>query len=308
MTDSGQDPRGKGTIPETHRSALVLVPPDDGRDVVTLALQKEGFRYEVARNVFDAYSLFLRNPAKLFIASLAILRRRDRQLLRELQRISPDLRLLLLVPDGRRGDVGRFLRAGGDSVLATPCSTPEIRFVVRALLRSDSADPLTGLPNRAAFRRAFDREGQRAKREENSLALGLFDLDDFKSANTEYGYRLADGILVEASRRLREMFRVVDLVARWGGEEFTVLLTGLPKEKAAARKQAATALDRARENMKARPIEIRGPDGTVIHPQTFSAGFALLPHDHEPFQELFDLANERLAVAKQEGKDRIVGD
>ena len=296
------------TVPETHRSALVLVPQSDGRDVVVLALRKEGFRVEVARNPFDAYSLFVRDPVKLVVVSLGLLRSQDRQLLRELQRISPDLRMLLLVPEGRRGEVGRFLQAGGDSVLASPCTTAEIRYVARALLRSDSADALTGLPNRAAYRRVFEREKERANRDGGTLGLGLIDLDDFRSANTDHGYRLADQVLQEAARRIREVFRVMDIVARWGGEEFTVLLTGLPEDEAEARTQAITAVDRARERMEVEPILIVGTADRVERAQTLSAGLALYPHDGVEFQDVFDLANKRLKLAKSiQGKNRVVG-
>ena len=212
------------------------------------------------------------------------------------------LRVLLLVPEGRRGDVAKFLEAGADATLAEPFFPAELRLLVRALLRSDAADPLTGLPNRGAYELGLSREMSRAQREGRTLGLGLLDVDRFKRVNTNLGYRAADFVLREVARRLREAFRVTDVVARWGGEEFAVLLAGLPKDVEEARARGTDALERARELVRATPVPAM--PGTEVS-ITVSGGLALYPQEADERGALFDKANERLARAKRT-RNRVV--
>jgi len=269
---------------------------------VVRALRAERMDVTEARGPFEAVTLFLRRPANLIVVSLEGLARRDRAFLRELRRISPDLRVLLLVPEGRRGDVAKFLEAGADATLAEPFFPAELRLLVRALLRSDAADPLTGLPNRGAYELGLSREMSRAQREGRTLGLGLLDVDRFKRVNTNLGYRAADFVLREVARRLREAFRVTDVVARWGGEEFAVLLAGLPKDVEEARARGTDALERARELVRATPVPAM--PGTEVS-ITVSGGLALYPQEADERGALFDKANERLARAKRT-RNRVV--
>ncbi len=258
-------------------------------------LAEDGMDVSEARGPFDAVNLFLKRPANLVVLSLDGLRRKDRAFLRELRRISPDLRVLLLVPDGRRPDAMPFLEAGADATLPQPCFPPELKLLARALLRSDAADPLTGLPNRGAYDHALSQELSRAQREKRSLGLALIDVDHFKKVNTEHGYRIGDVVLREVARRLREAFRVTDIVARWGGEEFAVLLSGLPFAAESARAWSADALHRAHGLVSKQAIDIGS--GRIAR-VTVSAGVALYPHDANDRNGLFDCANARLARAK----------
>ena len=86
-------------------------------------------------------------------------------------------------------------------------------------------DPLTTVYNRAYFDLQLRNEMARASREHSSMALCIADIDDFKSFNTAFGYDAGDRVLVEVAQALRGGVRPFDTVARWGGEEFAVLLT-----------------------------------------------------------------------------------
>lgn len=262
-----------------------------------------GMQVTVARGPYDAIASFFDDPAKLLVLSLEGLVRQDRSLLNEVRRISPDLRVLLLVPTARRADVTSFLEAGADAILFDPCYPDELRWLARSLLRSAATDALTGLPNRAAYEQAGVREISRVARENRSLALAIVDLDLFKEVNREVGYRLADGVLREAARRLRDAIRLPDLVARWGGEEFVVLLGGLPHDREAALRQAIGALARVRVAFQETfPVDGgRKKDRSV----TFSAGVALYPHEADTLEDLFDAAAEHLDSAKEKGRNRI---
>ena len=144
--------------------------------------------------------------------------------------------------------------------------------------------------------------GTSAQREGRTLGLGLLDVDRFKRVNTNLGYRAADFVLREVARRLREAFRVTDVVARWGGEEFAVLLAGLPKDVEEARARGTDALERARELVRATPVPAM--PGTEVS-ITVSGGLALYPQEADERGALFDKANERLARAKRT-RNRVV--
>jgi diguanylate cyclase (GGDEF)-like protein len=295
----------RNEVPESRRSALLVIPEGAGRDEVAAALKAEDFSVRQARDTYDAFLQFVREPVKLLVLSLDGAGEQGESFIRELRRLSPDLKILLLVPEGRRCEIARFLAEGGDGLLSTPCYAAEVRFLARAMLRDSASDPLTSLPNRAAFRRAFDREYERAKRGELTLGLGLFDVDNFGQVNSDYGYLAADLVLKEVAHRLHEAFRITDPVARWGGEEFVVLLTSLPNELKAARKLAFTVLDRARAGIADEPFSLipRRADSITV---TISAGLALFPNEAETYEELFDLANKRLKLGKAGGKNRII--
>jgi len=109
-------------------------------------------------------------------------------------------------------------------------------------------DTLTGLPNRQLFRTRLRELLARARRHPRPLAVFFIDLDRFKQVNDTLGHNLGDQLLIEVGRRLRDCVRETDLVARRGGDEFTVILDGVPDGPSAAR-VAQKIVDALREPM-----------------------------------------------------------
>jgi diguanylate cyclase (GGDEF)-like protein len=101
-----------------------------------------------------------------------------------------------------------------------------------ALKKLATTDPLTGLSNRRFFFEVASVEFQYAKAKRSSLALILLDIDLFKKVNDRYGHAVGDRVLVILAELMRESFRKEDVIARYGGDEFVVLLPGLDLEKA----------------------------------------------------------------------------
>ena len=297
--------RGAG-IPASCRSAMLVAREGANCRVITSALKAENFSVSYAPDPYKGLLQYIRKPTKLLIVSLDLLQQKDSSLLRGVLRVSPDVKILLLVPEGRRRSAAGFLEEGVAGLLCMPCYGAEVRLVARSLMSEAASDPLTGLPNRAAAKRAFARERERADRSsvKVTLGFGLIDLDDFKSINTDFNYLQGDRVLKEATLRLRRDFRLTDVLARWGGEEFVVLLNSLPAKEAEARMKAAVILNRARARLCAEPmpisLEAGGPRWV-----TASGGLALYPHDGGTWDELFSFAEQGLKTAKLQ-KNRIV--
>ncbi|SRR6266508_2195443 len=154
-------------------------------------------------------------------------------------------------------------------------------------------DGLTGLANRRAGERALETELARAKRFGGSLALVFCDLDNFKTVNDRHGHLAGDDVLRELASVLGETIRTVDVAARWGGEEFALVLPGTDAEG------GALFAERARETLEARTILTA--DGEPIR-TTASFGVAAFP---EHGSELAAAADAALYQAKRAGKNRV---
>ncbi len=180
-------------------------------------------------------------------------------------------------------------------------------FVARArqaaqLERLVFVDALTGAFNSAYFRQALDNEVARARREGASLALVIADIDDFKSFNTTYGYEGGNAVLAQVAKALKRTVRPFDTVARWGGEEFAVLLTS-PVERG----DAETVAERLRNAVDEAETSITGLDGAEHRVKiTVSLGAALIPDDAADATTLWRRANQALLVAKRPPKNRVV--
>jgi diguanylate cyclase (GGDEF)-like protein len=163
-------------------------------------------------------------------------------------------------------------------------------------------DPLTKVFNRSFFPREIGAEVARARREGKSFALSIVDVDDFKRVNTMFGYEAGNEILTELAELLQSALRPFDSVARWGGEEFALLLAA-----PVGREDAETITDRLRVSVAEHLFPVTGLDRRQSElPITVSMGVALFPTDAETPEDLWRFANKALLVAKQPPKNQIV--
>ncbi|QOY53750.1 EAL domain-containing protein [Candidatus Sulfurimonas marisnigri] len=156
-------------------------------------------------------------------------------------------------------------------------------------------DSLTDLPNRALFNDRLKLGIQKAKRNGTILALYFIDLDNFKIVNDSLGHEMGDKVLKEVTLKLKSIMRINDTLARWGGDEFTVILEDL-KNSAAASTLAQKIIKVLTE-----PLVISGHTLYV----TCSIGISLYPQDGKNSEDLIKYADSAMYKAKNEGKNNI---
>lgn len=164
-----------------------------------------------------------------------------------------------------------------------------------AAVRLSLRDALTGLANRAALFRGIDREIQRAARTGRGFCLLMIDLDDLKRINDRLGHPAGDAVLRSVASSITATIRRVDMAARYGGDEFIVLL---PETDPAG---ASTVAEKIRSAI----ATIALPAGKHL-PTTASIGIVGFPGDGETADALMVAADSTMYTAKRLGKDRVV--
>ena len=157
-----------------------------------------------------------------------------------------------------------------------------------------STDPLTGLNNRRSIEPQLESEVSRARRHHAHFSVLMADLDHFKRVNDQYGHVVGDAVLCEVSRRIESLLRREDRAARWGGEEFLVLLPETDLE------QAETVAEKIRQAVADRPVAVNG----FRIPLTISIGVAAWAGDPDA-KSLIRRADNGLYRAKDSGRNRV---
>lgn len=166
----------------------------------------------------------------------------------------------------------------------------------RHALQSAYLDPLTNTHNRCALQSAFQREWELARRHGAPLSLILLDIDHFKHINDSYGHDRGDAVLTSVAKCVQDNVRASDLVFRYGGEEFIVLLSNT---NASGAFHLAERIRRALEKMPCQP------DGGVPLRVTASLGVATLA-PNESREKLLKRADQAMYRAKHLGRNQVV--
>lgn len=167
----------------------------------------------------------------------------------------------------------------------------------RAARDAASQDSMTGVLNHGTFTTRAREIVLEAQRSGKDAALLMFDADHFKSCNDTYGHLFGDTVLKALAREIRAQVRPTDLVGRWGGEEFTVLLPNVPFEVARA------IAERVRS--AAERLSLPTPAGEEVGAPTLSGGVASLGGDVETLEQLVNAADQALYAAKSNGRNQV---
>ncbi|HSH46629.1 MAG TPA: GGDEF domain-containing protein [Longimicrobiales bacterium] len=174
----------------------------------------------------------------------------------------------------------------------------EMRELRRRLADMALTDPLTQLPNRRHFEEVLRAELDRISRYGGQCTVAMVDVDAFKHYNDNVGHLAGDIALRELSDVMRRELRLHDMVARFGGEEFALIMINASKE------EALPVLERLRLAVQEHPFRNRDtqPEGRL----TVSAGMAAFPADGTTYDDLLKKADDALYQAKREGRNRVV--
>lgn len=178
------------------------------------------------------------------------------------------------------------------TAVSTMAGVSQLAFIL-VLVRESMNDSLTGCFSRSSGEKLLEMQYVQASRSGTPLALAFVDLDFFKQINDQYGHDAGDAALIEATKSLRFYQRTSDVMIRWGGEEFVLIMPNTDSD------QAQIALERICKSGIG-----KRPDGT---PLTVSMGIAERLQDHTTdWRELVAMADMRMYMAKQTGRNRII--
>lgn len=194
---------------------------------------------------------------------------------------------------------GDTLTLGPDVSLRLDAPDQSIQSLLQEMHKGATLDVLTGLINRRSFLERLEEETAATHRHSLQTCLAMVDVDRFKSVNDTYGHPAGDAVLVEVARRLSKHVRQEDVVARFGGEEFVVLLRHTDLAG------GVVLLDRLRGFVSEEPIAVPTPEGNQTIQVTFSAGITQLDQKSSG-EQLLERADVALYEAKRTGRNRVV--
>jgi two-component system, cell cycle response regulator len=315
MTEPGQG--------VSDQRILVVDDNPDNVEIIDARLSSRGFTVETATNGEEALARVEENPPHLILLDVMMPVMDGYEVSRRIKGSDslPFIPIILVTARDSTQDKVEGLDAGADDYLTKPINFPELEARVRSMLRIKRlqdqldeknrelevankklrklsiTDGLTGLFNHRHVHELLHEEIERSKRTGDSIAVAMVDLDRFKKVNDTYGHPTGDVVLYETAEILRDTAREVDMVGRYGGEEFIAILPGTPEEN------AAQFAERVRQRVEE---HVYRDDATEIR-MTTSAGVAAYPSAAVPDADaLLKRADEALYRAKESGRNQVI--
>ena len=283
---------------------LIVEDDEDAAKILKAALSTHNRHIHHAASISDAMIALVEKAISLIILDLHLPDTDGRNFLLHL-RSTPSRALLpviILTSSVEAEAETECLALGADIFFQKPYDLDTLAVAVASRLqrvgdftRQARQDLLTGLPNRASFAEIYSRNAALSARRKEPLSICMLDLDHFKLVNDTYGHGIGDEVLRRLASVLTNSLRRSDVIARWGGEEFTVLLPHTATEG------AVRAMEKGLEAL--REVEFKGGTGQNFR-VTFSAGVALVaPGMHLP--EAIAEADRIMYLAKSQGRNRV---
>jgi two-component system cell cycle response regulator len=297
----------------TGARALVVDDWDLGAQTVQDALSREGILPGRAASEAEALALTAAIPFDLVVLSLSMTAEDPLRLASRLRatEATQDIPLLLIAEPEQKERLLRGFDLGANDWLLRPIDENELRARARNQirrkfyqdrLRADLGtalemaltDPLTGLYNQRYLMRHL--RGLMANTQAGGVAVMMIDVDNFKVVNDRYGHPVGDRALKAIANTLRGRTRVFDSIARYGGDEFAVLMPG------AGPQDAMAAAERLRAAIERMPFS---PEPGVMHKLTVSIGVAFSSDRNHTVEMLLQVSDQAMYRAKRTGRNRV---
>lgn len=282
----------------------ILVFEEDAQaaSLIESALNLKGYHIWTVAKPNEALDLLRANSFAVAIAELRSPKMNGIQFMQKVREMAPATNVLVITLYSFISSAIEAMESGAYGYITKPLNSSEIRIVVeraveRYFLLSTSdekdyfvdlavRDGLTGLFNRRYFNELINIEINRLKRVPASLSLLMLDIDNFKNYNDTQGHPAGDELLKGAAKVFKNSVRAVDIICRYGGEEFIIMLPQTDKSSA-----------------KIIAERLRVQIGLYL-PTTVSIGIATLPDDAQAVDVLIQKADDALYQAKKTGKNK----
>ncbi len=311
-------PRG-GILPPESATPRIMVAISEQKfaQMLVHCLKEEGYEVVTAASGLEVLDRGLASPPDLFLVerSLPGMNGSDVCLqLKSRERIK-HIPVIIISPGPSHGRQAKPARIGADGYYVHPFDVTEMLANIRRLIfqklnfeylrksyeiaaTQACTDPMTGLYNRLHLWRTLDRELERAARYGRLCSAIMIDIDFFKNYNDLYGHLKGDEVLKKAAEIFRQSIRNTDVIVRYGGEEFLIIMPETGKDLALL---VGEKLRKAFEDCPF-PHEETQPGGLL----TVSVGIATFPEDAPDARSLVDRADKALYRAKEGGRNRVV--
>jgi len=290
------------------KNQLILA-VDDAPNIlkaIEYILTKAGYSVLIARDGDEALTLVKQEHPALVISDIMMPGLDGYSLCTRLRsdRTTSLIPFIFLTAKDTVDDRIKGIQTGADGYLTKPFNRDELLALVETVLvrhriyaEQTMKDALTALPNRAYLFKTLDDELARARRYRRNLSVVMLDIDHFKTINDTYGHIFGDKVLARLAGTLREEIRRQDVLGRYGGEEFLIILPETTKDKAAG------LMERCRKKISAMSYtrNTEAPPVSV----TISIGITELTGDDNTIENLLARADRAMYQAKQEGRNRV---
>ncbi len=305
-------------VSENNDLPMILLLEDNEKDVRLIQNHLYGEPYEIilAEDGKEAFSLINEKKIDLVLLDILLPDMDGFEVCRRIKEMEQtrDIQVVMITCLHDLDSKVKGIEIGTDDYLIKPIDSRELKARVKTLLKkkayldilrsnyeialnSAMMDGLTELYNQAYFKRFLDLEVRRSNRYHYPIALVMFDIDDFKGFNDTMGHLAGDDLLKELAQVLKKNVRNTDLVTRYGGDEFSIVLPYINREN------AVLLAKRIRESIATHTFLAEGPNATEA--VTVSVGIALCPDDASAPEVLIQKADEMLYKAKKHGKDQV---
>lgn len=293
---------------------LVVDDEDSPRETLGELLAAHNFEVETVGTAREALDILEQNAFDLVISDLIMPKMDGITLTKNIKSMGIDTPVIVITAFATIEHAVESMKAGAFDFITKPFNYEQINLIVNKALENkrlqklavereyykklSTCDELTDLFNYRYFNQTLEKEIQRRERYKRPLTLMMLDLDNFKSTNDTFGHLVGDLVLKQAASLIKKNTRGCDLVARYGGDEFSVILPETTEEEALiVAKRIREAIDE---------YDFKTLEGKSISDLSVTIGLSSLPDKSKDKKELIDTADSALYKGKTTGKNRVV--